>query len=81
MKMSQVYAIVDRLWNAPGSVGWVKRNRKSPRFQVGYTSLGTQRARVVGSSDVDWESAFASAVENDPTQRANIVAAMAEVLS
>lgn len=59
--MRDAWALAARLYSSPIAEGWVRRGRKSPRFVVGYTSLTEGRARVVGSSDVDWESAFANA--------------------
>ena len=61
MKMKEVYEIVTKTYTGPGTTGWVKRNRKSPRFVVGYTSMTTYKAHVAGTSDVDWESAFHNA--------------------
>lgn len=58
MKMRDVHALAAQLYDSDEFVGWVRRARKSPRFVVGRTNLASARSEVLGTSDVDWESAF-----------------------
>ena len=49
-----------RLWGNDTRIGKVRRGRKSPRFTVGFVDL-KEGAKTMGTSNVDWESAFAIA--------------------
>lgn len=85
MKMKQAYEIVHRMYGRGdrGTVGWLKRNRREPLFVVGFTSIDGihgAKAHSMGSSNVDWESAFANATEDNPAERARLIDIMEEVL-
>lgn len=65
--MKHAFAEADRRWSNGSTTAWCKRNRKAPLFVVGYTTAHAMAAglivthHVAGTSNVDWESAFANA--------------------
>ena len=57
---AELYAI--RLWSKDGAIGQVRwRRHKSPRFWVGVCFDDGRAPETKGTSNVDWETAFAIA--------------------
>ena len=66
MTAREAAELAERLWTAGGTaftatVGIVRRGRKSPRYAIGMAYLDGTKAVILGSSEVDWESAFVNA--------------------
>ena len=53
------------LWSSGDAIGQVRwRRHKTPRFWVGVCFADGRRPETKGSSNVDWETAFAIAAGN-----------------
>lgn len=65
MTLREAYALAAKLWRSDTTIELLHRGRKSPRFKVGYADLGTGRTVTMGTSDVDWESAFMNAAAKE----------------
>lgn len=60
--MREAAVLAEKLWSHPGTtIGIVQRRKKSSRFLVGMAYLDGTKAVTLGSSNVDWESAFTNA--------------------
>jgi hypothetical protein len=72
--MKHAWEIAARLYSNTGAEGWIRRNRRAPLFTVGYTSIDVHGAKAhpMGSSNVDWESAFYAAAHDSPTEARRI---------
>lgn len=55
--------LAQHLWGSDTRIGRARRGRKHPRFAVGYCDVDSGRSVTMGTSDVDWESAFANAAK------------------
>lgn len=86
--MKQAYEIVYRLYGRgeDSTVGWLQRKFKTPKFVVGYTSIdevsGAAKAHRMGTSNVDWFSAFMIATDGPrrAADRARLMKILPDVL-
>lgn len=63
-KMTRLQAedFAQELWSGGDAIGQVRwRRYRTPRFWVGVCFTGGRMPETKGSSNVDWESAFAQA--------------------